>query len=423
MDYRLQQYEDGTFGYLYIDGNKYYNFKTKSKVVCTQGEDEDRNEFIDKNNITFQKKQYGSNLKLDMQVNDKNEFARIIVVKYGYGLNKFVNDKDEHVREEVAKRGYNLDILINDENQSVRAAVAEHGYGLDILINDESGIVRECVAKHGYGLNRLVNDECWYVRKMVAQQGYGLDILVNDKDEHVRREVAEQGYGLDQLINDEDEYVRNAATKYLKTHESTKVNKPMKKAIVDLLKLDIDDFINAINKLDKDDLNELAIYADEINYKCEDDYNYNLLNSKLVIWLNKSNEISSFDDIENSKYIVSINEPDYNVKSYYASSKSILSKKLIESIFDKYAQSNHWCKLLPVYANWQTMYYKGSFEKFCDFWFNLDNECIDTRYKDCNDDAISNIHLNDIEDTNEYYKTKYQKLRAIFEENYIICEY
>lgn len=33
MDYRLQQYKDGTFGYLNVDGYRYENTTTGSKVV------------------------------------------------------------------------------------------------------------------------------------------------------------------------------------------------------------------------------------------------------------------------------------------------------------------------------------------------------------------------------------------------------
>lgn len=38
MNYRLQQYEDGTFGYFEIDGNERYNFLTGLKVLCMQDE-------------------------------------------------------------------------------------------------------------------------------------------------------------------------------------------------------------------------------------------------------------------------------------------------------------------------------------------------------------------------------------------------
>lgn len=309
MNYRLQQYEDGAFGYLNIDGNNYNNFETESKVLCTQGEDEDRDEFINKNNITFQTNQYGSNLKLDMQI----------------------------------------------------------------------------------------NDEDWNVRKAIA----------------------EQGYGLDKLVNDENEYVHNAATKYLKTH-----NKSAKVNIDDLLKLDIEDFINAVNRLDKDELNELKIYADEINDKCEKDSSYSLLNSKLVIWLNEDNEILSFDDVKNNNNcVVMIGEPDgVGIKIYYVSSKSILSIKLIKSIFDEYVKSNHWCKLVPGYSRWQTMYFKGSFKDFADFCVD-DFDAVDDEYKQYNDDAISNIRLKDIIDTNKFDEILYQKVRANCEENYTIYEY
>jgi hypothetical protein len=88
--------------------------------------DEDRDEFISKNNITFKPNQYGSNLKLDKQVNDESALVRIAMVKQGYGLDKLVNDTERMVRQEVAKLGYGLDRLINDENRDVREEVANY---------------------------------------------------------------------------------------------------------------------------------------------------------------------------------------------------------------------------------------------------------------------------------------------------------
>ena len=153
MMHRLQLYDDGTYGYLGIDGdevakydhnNEFYN---GAKVIYTQAEDESREDFIIKNNLTFFKNQYGSNEKLDRQV-----------------------------------------------NSDARSTIAEQGYGLDKLINDKNHIVRMAVAKHGYGLDRLVNDKSANVRVEVAKQGYGLDILINDKCEDVLRELIKQGY-------------------------------------------------------------------------------------------------------------------------------------------------------------------------------------------------------------------------------------
>ena len=159
--YRLQQYEDGTFGYLNIDGDEYQNYRTGAKVIYMQGKNEDREDFIAKNHIEFTTNQYGSNLKLDIIINESHGYYGMredIVRDYKYGLDKLINDKEEFVRMAVAKQGYGLDILINDKKGFVRAAVASQGYGLDILINDEEYYVRMAVAKQGYGLNILIND-------------------------------------------------------------------------------------------------------------------------------------------------------------------------------------------------------------------------------------------------------------------------
>ena len=208
IKYRLQQYEDGTFGYYSIDGDEHCNYKTESKVVYMQGEDEDRNEFITKNGITFRQNQYGSNLKLDTQINYGDYRVRVEVARQGYGLEKLINDKDYDVRIAVAEQGYGLDKLVNDESFWVREAVADQGYGLDKLVNDVDYRVRAEVADQGNGLDKLVNDKDGYVRAAVAKQGYGLDKLINDESSSVRAAVAEQSYGLNKLINDEDLLVR-----------------------------------------------------------------------------------------------------------------------------------------------------------------------------------------------------------------------
>ena len=126
IKYRLQQYEDGTFGYYLIDGDEHCNYKTESKVICMQNENEDRDEFITKNGITFTPNRYGSNLKLDKLVNDEFYYNREAVTRQGYGLDKLVNDEDPDVRETVAEQGYGLDKLINDRDEYVREAVAKY---------------------------------------------------------------------------------------------------------------------------------------------------------------------------------------------------------------------------------------------------------------------------------------------------------
>ena len=274
IKYRLQQYEDGTFGYYLIDGDEHCNYKTESKVVYIQGENEDRDEFITKNGITFTSNQYGSNLKLDKLVNDEDSFVRKAVTRQGYGLDKLVNDEDGSIRAAVAEQSYGLDILVNDEDWGVRLAVVRKGYGLDKLVNDKDPKVRAHVARKGYGLDKLVHDENSDVRAEVAEQGYGLNILVNDENYRVREvvarrgydleklvddesnwvrvEVAEHGYGLDKLINDEDPYVRAAVAR--QGYDLDKLiideNIEVRKLIADYLNWKDDDFIiNLGNKL------------------------------------------------------------------------------------------------------------------------------------------------------------------------------
>ena len=64
--YRLQQYEDGTFGYLNVDGDRYENTTTGSKVILQQSFHENREDFIENNHIEFQNNQYDSNLFKDI---------------------------------------------------------------------------------------------------------------------------------------------------------------------------------------------------------------------------------------------------------------------------------------------------------------------------------------------------------------------
>ena len=168
VKYFLQQYEDGTFGYLHNDGDEENNVSTGSKVVCTQGKDEDREEFIAKNGITFRQNQYGSNLNLDLQILYGDWSVRIAVAKQGYGLDKLVNDYHWLVRKAVAEQGYGLDKLINDKDSIIREAVAQQGYGLDKLIDDKEEAVREVVAQRGYGLDKLIDDESCCVCAVVV---------------------------------------------------------------------------------------------------------------------------------------------------------------------------------------------------------------------------------------------------------------
>ena len=106
MDYRLQQYEDGTFGYLNVDGDRHENTTTGSKVVLQQAFHEDREDFIEKNHIEFKDNQYGSNLFKDIIIIEGSADAKIGLAHDKYGLDKLVNDSDEKVRKAVAEQDY-----------------------------------------------------------------------------------------------------------------------------------------------------------------------------------------------------------------------------------------------------------------------------------------------------------------------------
>ena len=161
----LQQYEDGTYGYMGIDNLE----NEHGKVISEQGKFEEREDYINRCELTFRPNQYGSDLELDSQINDeKNWYDNIDIAEQGYGLEKLINDEEDYVREAVAKQGYGLEKLVNDEDYFVRTAVAKQGYGLEQLINDENWCVRIAVAEQGYGLEKLINDDDFRVREVAS---------------------------------------------------------------------------------------------------------------------------------------------------------------------------------------------------------------------------------------------------------------
>lgn len=191
---RLQQYEDGTFGYFGIDGDEYYNFMTESLVVCTQGENEDRDTFIKNNHIEFTKDKYGcdrygSNEKLDKLILSDDYQTLLSIIEQRYGLDKLMYNEQLAIRGPIIQTGYALDVFVNDPMPNMRRLVAIQGYGLDILVNDEFPTVRREVAKHGYGLNILVKDKDWPTRAEVAKHEYGLGKLICDPNYDVRTVV------------------------------------------------------------------------------------------------------------------------------------------------------------------------------------------------------------------------------------------
>lgn len=188
--YRLQLYDNGSLGYLGIDGDKTQNFNTRALVISTQGEDEDRESFIRRNRLNIGSDVYGYDERLDRIVNDPDADKETLIMRK-YGLGKLVYDENVLVRMHIAQRGYYLDILINDSDYEVRREVAGQRYNLSILINDKEWQVRAEVADQGYGLDRLIRDPHPGVRREVALQGYGLDILYADPNADVREAVKE----------------------------------------------------------------------------------------------------------------------------------------------------------------------------------------------------------------------------------------
>lgn len=146
MGYRLQAYDDNTFGYLGIDGDKYNKYNSEAKVVCTQGEYESREDFIKSNRLEIDQDQYGYNERLDY-------------------------------------------LFVNSDDYECREMAAIDGYALDKLVNDRKWEVRVIVARHCYGLAKLVDDKSWRVRYEVANQGYGFATLRYDDNEKVRQVV------------------------------------------------------------------------------------------------------------------------------------------------------------------------------------------------------------------------------------------
>lgn len=65
-------------------------------------------------------RKYGTNAKMDKQVDDKDMDVRWQMAYRCYGLDKLVFDKNGYIRATVAKKGYGLDLLITDKDKWVR---------------------------------------------------------------------------------------------------------------------------------------------------------------------------------------------------------------------------------------------------------------------------------------------------------------
>ena len=210
----LQQYDDSTFGYLYLDGSETESF-AGPKVKCFQQEGESREDFIAKNNITFQPKQYGSNLANDTIINNYEKANELIdVIKSGYAVDYFTtfrmtNDErfyfyvarylpEDDIPSEWLDPSYSgeqeieiktglicrglADKKYTDPSQPVRVRRELANLGLftlpslpedqqklfiDALVKDESEDVREALAENGYAIDILKHDPNWKVQRGV----------------------------------------------------------------------------------------------------------------------------------------------------------------------------------------------------------------------------------------------------------------
>lgn len=119
MKLRLQIYDDGTFGYLGYDGNEISNLTTNARVVATQEEDESREEFIQKNNITFSPNQYGSIEAYDANILNSTDLYDL--VRKNYAIDKIYQHADTESLFDLARFGYLTDKLIYSDNLDVRS--------------------------------------------------------------------------------------------------------------------------------------------------------------------------------------------------------------------------------------------------------------------------------------------------------------
>lgn len=244
----LQQYDDGTFGYLYLDGNETESF-AGPKVKCFQQEGESREDFISKNNITFQPKQYGSNLTNDTIINNYEKANELIdVIKSGYAVDYFTtfrmtNDErfyfyvarylpEDDIPSEWLDPSYSGEQEIEiktglicrglsnkkytDPSQpvKVRRELANLGLFLDILSKDPSKEIRDIVKKksdNSLTIESLKSSnnakKINYIKNTLPslpedQQKLFIDALVKDESEDVREALAENGYAIDILKHD-----------------------------------------------------------------------------------------------------------------------------------------------------------------------------------------------------------------------------
>ena len=128
-----------------------------------------------------------NNINIDNWINSENWNKRFDVARYGYGLDKLIYDENPTVRLSVENylrdhnyksvfiwaedNNVNIDIeeWLNSNNYLKRLIVAKYGYGLDKLVNDENWEVRKAVAEQGYGLDILINDKMFYVREVTEE--------------------------------------------------------------------------------------------------------------------------------------------------------------------------------------------------------------------------------------------------------------
>ena len=221
MQYLLQQYDDGTFGYKGIDDITYDGMGYDKKIILEQSPNETREDFIERNNIEFKNGEYGSNETKDKIIISWDYVGICFLIDSEYGLDRIIkidrgdileyfakhilnsnaNNSSDYCNDYSAYNGCNggykeinnssmidryLDILVNSNYYKVRREVAKYGrhQDLDILVYDNDTTTREYVARHARikDLKILINDKKWIIRYIVALQNYGLNVLIHDNE-------------------------------------------------------------------------------------------------------------------------------------------------------------------------------------------------------------------------------------------------
>ena len=138
IKYLLQQYDDGTFGYLDIDGDKFENKTTGAKVILQQEYNEDRNDFIEKNNIVFNQNQYGSNALKDFTIIEGTLEEKLKLLDEKYGLEKLLKDNDIIKANDIKNSHIELNKILPPIINILEKLAKNSIYAIDVKYNPSS---------------------------------------------------------------------------------------------------------------------------------------------------------------------------------------------------------------------------------------------------------------------------------------------